>query len=227
MALGSGPIHADDAPETARYVRTAGNKFVTECTFTVLKQKTGWSITSLTERGKTRMEVEARYDPKERLIGASAILTADGTRKSTTVEVKNGKATVKREGEKSIEFDVPNGTIVTSAPDWTDAFLLCRRYDRDKKGKQEFPALWIHPTQQPQRLTFSIERQGSDSIEANGKKIELGRYQIRIRGNSGYVAWADDKGRMIRLIPLPFKDPTAGMTLEGYEKSSAGLRPPE
>jgi hypothetical protein len=221
------PLRAESTPETARYLRPAGESFVTECTFSITKTMAGWSVTSRTERGKTVMEVEARYAGDDRLLGASATLTSDGKIKSTTVEVKEGKATVKREGEKALEFDVPAGTIVTSAPDWTDVFLLCRRYDRDKKGKQEFPALWIHPTQPPRRLTFSIERQGSDAIAVEGRKIELDRYLIRIRGNSGYVAWADSQGKMIRLVPLPFKVSASGMTLQGFEKTARGLKPSE
>jgi hypothetical protein len=47
---------------------------------------------------------------------------------------------------------------------------------------------------------------------------------IRIRNNSGYAAWADAQGRMVRLIPLPGKDAAAGLTLEGFEKAAAGLR---
>jgi hypothetical protein len=104
-------------------------------------------------------------------------------------------------------------------------FLLCRRYERPRKGKQEFPALWIHPTQPPQLLTFSIEWQGTDSIEHDGKKIELNRFAIRIRNNSAYVAWADAQGRLVRLIPLPLPKGAAGLTREGFEKSAAGLRP--
>jgi hypothetical protein len=227
-AIAANFARGDEAPlENYRFVRPAGDKFVSECTFSIEKTKTGWSITSKTDRGKVKMEVEARYDARDHLLGARATLNADGNSKAATVTVKDGKATVKRDDEKPIEFDAPKGIIVTSAPDWTDVFLLCRHYDRAKGGKQELPALWIHPTQPPQRLTFSIERQGSDRIEVDGKKLELGRYQIRIRGNSGYVAWADDTGRMMRLIPLPFKSPAAGMTLEGYEKSAASLRTPE
>jgi hypothetical protein len=104
-------------------------------------------------------------------------------------------------------------------------FLLCRRYDRERKGKQDFPALWIHPVQAPQRLTFSIEYQGIDTIELDGKKTEVSRYDIRIRNSSRYAAWADAQGRMIRLIPLPLKGAASGLTLEGYENSAAGLRP--
>jgi hypothetical protein len=96
---------------------------------------------------------------------------------------------------------------------------------RQRGGKQEFPALWIHPTDAPQRLTFYIELQGTDAVVHDGNKVELGRYILRIRNNSAYAAWADAEGRMVRLIPVPAKDAAAGLTREGYEKFAAGLRP--
>lgn len=115
------------------------------------------------------------------------------------------------------------GVIVTSAPDWSDTFLLARGYDRKKGGKQEFPGLWIHPSQPTQVLRFSIEKVGSDTIVHEGKKIELDRCEIRIRGNSGYAAWIDATGRLIRLLPLTAKE--GGMVLEGFEQSAARLKP--
>jgi hypothetical protein len=167
--------------------------------------------------------VEARYDATDRLTAARAALTTAGTTATVTVQVKGGKARVVRQGQKPAEFDVPRGTIVTSAPDWSDVFLLCRRYDRGRKGKQEYPGLWIHPTRPPQRLTFSIEWQRADTIRHAGKDLALGRYRIRIRNNNAYVAWADGQGRLIRLLPLPHKEKAAGMTLAGYEPSAARL----
>src|SRR5262249_10782278 len=148
----------------------------------------------------TKMEVVAQYDARDRLIKASAVLTVGKATKSATVNVADGKATVKRDGAHPQQFDVPPGVIVTSAPDWTDVFLLCQRFDRAGKEKQEFPALWIHPTQPAQRLTFAIERQGTDTIDHAAKKLELTRFQIAIRGGSRYAAWADSQGKMVRLI---------------------------
>jgi hypothetical protein len=224
LAAGVFLVRAEEPKrETARYVRPVADRFETECTFTVTRLDAGWTITSTTG-GAGQMEVEARYDAEDRLTGAKAVLTKGGMAKTVSVQVKEGKATVKREGQEPQELETPQGTIVTSAPDWTDIFLLCRRYDRQKKGKQEFPALWIHPTQPALRLTFSIEWQGTDLIERAGKKSELDRYLIRIRNNSPYAAWADAQGQLIRLIPLPMKDSTPGLTREGYEKAAAGLR---
>jgi hypothetical protein len=224
---GPGPVLGQGGKqEELRYTRPAGAKAVLECTFRIARHEAGWTIASRTDRGAVKMEVEARYDGQDRLIAARAVLTSEGGSKPATVEVMEGKALVKRPGAKAVQFDAPRGTIVTSAPDWSDIFLLCRRYDRERKGKQQFPALWIHPIKTPQRLTFSIEWQGVDRIRHAGKEMELTRYRIHIRNNSAYAAWADSRGRLIRLIPLPGKAAASGMTLEGFERSAASLRPP-
>ena len=175
-----------------------------------------------------KMTVTATYDAQNTLTAADARLAKENQAKVGQVTVTDGKARVKRDGQDVQEFELPKGVIVTSAPDWTDTFLLCRCYDRHKGGKQEFPGLWIHPEQKAQLLNFSIERVGQQAIEHDGKKQELGRYFIRIRNNSQYVAWANDQGRMIKLMSFPFKD-NAGteMVLEGYEKSASTLRPPQ
>jgi hypothetical protein len=227
LAAGLGPALGQEADrEEVRYTRPAGAMAATECTFRITRHGAGWTVLSRTERGDVKMEVEARYDAEDRLTAARATLTARDGVKAATVHVKDGRATVQRAGQRPAEFDVPRGTIVTSAPDWSDIFLLCRRYDRRRKGKQDHPALWIHPTQPPQRLTFSIEWQGADTIRHAGKELELSRYRIRIRNNSAYAAWADARGRLVRLIPLPGKGTAPGMTLAGYERSAAALRPP-
>jgi len=215
----------DAPPETVRYVRPAGDKFVTECEFVIARDGSGWSITSRTDRGATMLVVEARYDAEDRLTGAKAELSDGGRARVATVKVKDGRASVERAGAAAAEFDVPKGTIVTSAPDWSDVFLLCRRYDRTRKGKQAFPAIWIHPGQQARRLTFSVEWLGADRVERDGKGVELGRYRIRIRDGSAYAAWADAEGMLVRLVPLSTKGTAPGITREGYEKAAARLRP--
>lgn len=213
--------------EKVEYLRPAGKEFVRECIFRIQRGDAGWNIESVTGRGDTRLSVTARYDRQEQLTGAQATLTKGDQKSYAVVEVSNGKAKVKREGQDAQEFETPKGVIVTSAPDWTDTFLLCRRYDRKAGGKQSFPGLWISPTQKAQLLAFTIERKGSDTIEHEGKKLELDRFTIRIRGNSEYTAWADAKGNMVRLIPMPFKEGSVtGLVLQGYEKSAVGLKPP-
>jgi hypothetical protein len=226
LAVSVGSATQDDTRrETVRYLRPVGDRFETECLFVIKRNDSGWTITSATDRGTLRMEVVSRYDPEDRLLSGSTVLKDRRTVQTATVAVKDGKATIRRPGKKAQEFDAPRGTIVTSAPDWSDIFLLCRRYDLQKKGKQEFPALWIHPGQPAQRLTFAIEWQGTDAIQRGGRKHVLSRFHIRIRNNSAYVAWADDQGKLVRLIPLPLGKLPSGLSLEGWEKAASELRP--
>jgi hypothetical protein len=222
---GTGAFPPESERETNRYIRIAAKSSSQECTFTLDRSGKGWSIHSETGRGATKMIVSARYDAKDRLQSAEAKLSADKETKSARVEVADGKAKVLRDGKDPREFDAPAGVIVTSAPDWTDTFLLCKRYDRGKGGKQKFAGLWIHPERDPYQPTFLVERTGSNKIQHDGKTIELDRVLIELRPKNQYVAWADDKGRMIKLAPLPFKDGTYSLVLAGYEKSAAGLRP--
>jgi hypothetical protein len=218
------PQPAGDAP--VKYLRPSGDKFVMECVFSPTKTDSRVMISSTTERGKTKLVVLSTYGDKDVLIDATVSLYAKGETPKAQVRVKEGKATIERPGKDPESFDVPPGVIVTSAPDWTDAWMLCRRFDRTKKGKQEFPGLWIHPVEPAQRLTFAIERQGADTIEHKGEKQELDRHMIWLRGKSSYAVWADAKGQMIKLVPLPYKkDASNWIVLEGYEKSAAKLTP--
>jgi len=218
----------DSTEEKYNYVRMTTTGSTAECAIVVGNASQGWTISSTTQRGLTTLRVTSRYDGADRLIAAIAELTnKEGKKQIARVVVKGDKARVMRDGDnKGQEFDVPSGVIVTSAPDWTDTFLLCRRYDRGKGGKQEFGALWIHPDQPAQRLTFTVERLGKDAIEHTGQKVELDRLAIHIRNNSPYLGWADQQGRMIRLVGLPFKEGTSvDLMRQGYEPSAATLKP--
>jgi hypothetical protein len=199
---------AAESVERLRYLRPSGERFVLECELTLRWSRTGSSVESTTIRGNTRLTVTSHYDEQDRLTRVGATLVRDGRAVSATVSVSGGTARVRRAGQEEQAFEVPPGVIVTSAPDWTDVVLLCRRYDRTAGGKQSFPGLWIHPEQAGQRLTFGIERTGKDVVETAGKKIELDRYTIRLRGNSGYVGWADQAGKLIKLVPSPARDTT-------------------
>jgi hypothetical protein len=221
--------------ETARYLRMSKSGTSPECAFTIERDGRGWSIHSVTERGNTKMEVLSRYgnifaSKDHHLVEADVSLSVGKDKKTARVSVKEAasggdKAIVVRDGQKPQEFDLPAGVIVTSAPDWTDTFLLCRRYDRDKGGKQEFPGLWIHPLQPAQRPTFKVELQGANKIGHLGKPLQLDRLLIELRPKNQYVAWVDSAGRMIKLASLPFKDGGYSLVLEGFEKSAAELRP--
>ncbi len=131
------------------------------------------------------------------------------------VEVAGDRARVRRPGHEAQEFDAPPGLIVTSAPDWTDALLICHRWRRDGAARQEFPGLWIHPEKPAQRLTFSAERAAAGDLE---------RLTICLRGNSAYAGWVDSAGRMIKLVSLPAGSGSAVLVREGFEAVAASLR---
>ena len=201
------------APSThvIRYFRVSPQGKALECTFAVLRGAEGWTITSVTGN----MKVEARYDGSDRLLDAQASLQNGATAR---VDVVGGRAKVTVPGREDRELDVAAGVIVTSAPDWTDTFRICRRWNREQGGKQTFPGLWIHPVQPIQQLTFSAE-----FVRRDG---DLDVITIRLRNNSPYRAWVDPKGRMIKLAALPVKEGSVVLVLDGAQSAAAGL-PPE
>jgi hypothetical protein len=218
---------AQDPPgtETVKYLRVAAGGAAVECTFRVSRADPGWSVESVTERGKAALTVSARYDAAGALLEARAVSRTGDRQRSVAVEVAEGKAKVRREGQDAQELEVPQGTIVTSAPDWTDTFFLARRYDRAKGGKQEFPGLWIHPVQPAQRLTFSVEKVGDAAADHGAEKLDLVRLRLRLRGNSEYAAWVDAAGRMIKLVSIPFKEGGTHLVREGFQKPAESLTP--
>jgi len=189
--------------EVVRYLRVTPQRTALECSFAILRSAEGWTLTSVT--GK--LTVEARYDAADRLLDAQAALRTGGTIRA---EVEGGRAKISAPGREDHEVDAPAGVIVTSAPDWTDTFRICRLWDRARGGRQTVPGLWIHPVQPTQRLTFSAE-----FVRRDG---ELDVLTIRLRNNSAYRAWVDSAGRMIKL--------TQGSTVlvrEGFEVAAAAL----
>lgn len=209
-----------------RYLRPAGDGWAEECTFRIAKEKTGWAIGSVTLRGKVQLDVQAEYDEENGLISGEVILKDGKQVQAANIKRTQNKVEVRRAGAEPQSFEVPPGVIVTSAPDWTDVFLLCCRYGHRAGGKQTFTALWVHPQQPTQLLKLGIERQGHDTIQHDGKEVKLARFLIELRGKSRYAAWATMDGLLVRLIPLPTKEnQRSGLVLEGYDKSAVGLSP--
>ena len=208
-----------------RYMEPSGE--MPEYEATLRRDPSGWSFSAQTARGSTLLTLAAQYDNRDQLVNAEVQLMTGPQGQTARVEVRNGKALVQRQGKLAQEFAVARGVIVTSAPDWSDIRRLCRRCDRKKAGKQEFQALWVHPTEAAQLLTFSIERLGADMIKLDKKVIELDRFLVRIRNNQPYAAWADSRGRLIRLLPLPAPERAAGIVLEGFDEAVEPLRPPD
>jgi WD40 repeat protein len=199
--------------ERIRYRRLAPAGAVDECAFAIERTAEGWTLESVTGA----ITVKARYGADDRLLAAEAHL---GT-KAARVAAADGKARIERPGADPQEVDVPKGVIVTSAPDWTDTLLICRRYDRAAGGKQEFPGLWIHPEKPAQRLTFTAEKAGGLTLKREGQPLELIRLDIRLRDGGRYAAWSDAEGRMIKLVSWPFKEGGTHLVREGFEAWAA------
>lgn len=210
----------EDPKETVRYLRPAGKGFEPETEITRERHGDGYSLTSITQRGDVKLTVASRYDASERLQFASVTLVSSRGEQSAHVTVTDGQAAVTRHDGTVDEFDCPPGVIVTSAPDWTDAFLLAQRFDSKSVGVQEFPGLWIHPTQPPQRLTFTVDaisKLGSDVASVEESTGDLEPIIITLRGGSRYVAWRDGQYRLIRLHAE--KSPRPAIVLEGWERA--------
>ncbi|MFO0966530.1 MAG: hypothetical protein U0793_13225 [Gemmataceae bacterium] len=209
--------------ETVSYLKPSGKKFVPEARFTVRQGKYGWSIASSTGGGEREMGVRAKYDAADRLQSAAATLTMEDYKAVALVECKDGKAAVHPKDRPVATFPVVAGMIVTSAPDWTDAFLLCRRYDRAKGGKQKFVGLWVHPKEQALLLDLTIEAEGKDVVRRNGEDVELTRCRIVLRGPQAYVAWMDKEGGLIKLVSASPKGGSA-LIRDGWETVWEQLR---
>jgi WD40 repeat protein/mono/diheme cytochrome c family protein len=224
-----GPAKAATPPvvqaPTAEYVRATKNGLVREAEFYLDENEAGWSIRSITFAGANRLTVAAEYERGGRLRSAEVVLDDGKEKKAAQATCDGAKFLIKRVGQKDQEFPAQTNVIVTSAPDWTDTYLLCRRYDRVKGGKQEFAGLWVHPTQPARAPTFSIERQGEDKVQHQGKEIMLARCLIRLRPGSEYTAWVDEQGRMVKLVPMPWREGAGNeLYLKGWEKAAGGLR---
>src|SRR6516162_2634635 len=116
--LGSASIGGEkNAPEKVRYLRPTSSGAVTECTFTIQRGPEGWTIQSVTERGKGRLALTAAYNRNDHLTSAEVSWIVDGKGKKAKASLAAGKARVQREGKEAQEFAIPRGVIVTSAPD--------------------------------------------------------------------------------------------------------------
>lgn len=216
-----GKSPASEQTELARFLRPSGAEWEFESEIQLQQTKDGLVITSVTGREKSKLELVARFDSAKRLLRATVTSARGDETQSGSVVVTDGKARVTRHEGQDTELDCPPNVIVTSAPDWTDAFLMVRRYDRARTGKQEFAGLWIHPIQQPLRPTFTITRQGEDIVENRGERVRLDRYEIALRGGTRYLAWSDARGRMVRLVPAAA--PRGGIVLQGWEWAAEKL----
>src|SRR5262249_34849440 len=159
-------------------------------------------------RGKETMTLTLRFAEKNRLLDAQAAHDTPRGRQTASLTWRDKKAVLRRAGDITEVLDKATpDRIVTTAPDWSDIIQLAARYERGRGGKQEFPGLWIHPTQPPRLLTFTIEHVGSDSIQVKDKEEKLARFRITLRSGA-YLVWTDSGGQVIKLM-VPGKPASA------------------
>ena len=164
----------------------------------------------------------SKYDADGRLREANVRLATKTAASAASVTVADGKATIERTGRAPAAFDCPPGIIVTSAPDWTDAVVAVRRYDPAGKPTQEFPGLWIHPMQDPARLTFKLTREREDEMTRERRTVRLLRLALELRGGSKYTVWRNEVGQLVRLMPEG--KPEQAIVLAGWEEATGELK---
>jgi hypothetical protein len=212
-------VLANDASTELRYLRPVDGRWVLESEVRQSRTADGAVYESVTHRPGQKMTLRLFYDGKRRVTAAEIIHEAK-SKNAAKATFKDGTARLVRDGKEEV-FKLSAEPVVTTAPDWSDIFLLARRYDRSKGGRQEFAGFWFHPQQPARLLTFAVERLGDDTVRMKDSSQKLGRYRITLRSGA-YLVWADDIGRVYKLIPAG--NPKAAVVLEGYEEATAPLK---
>jgi hypothetical protein len=209
-----------ETPKPVRYLKLEGDRFVLESEVTDSPSSSGSKYVSRTMRGPETMTLTIQRDKDGNVVGAEIVSLKGEVRKTASVDLRAEPAKIKRGGVTDL-VKVPANPVVTTAPDWSDVFELVRRYDAKKGGKQEFPGLWVHPSQPFLMPTFTIERSGVDGVKLKDETQELTRYLVGLR-NASYKVWARADGRVCKI--LPEGDKAMPVVLEGYEEATRGLK---
>jgi len=187
----------------------------------VVRNRKGQAVTSRTRRGERTLTLKSRFDNRGRLLSAQVTLATGKQAQTARVVVEDNRARVTRTDLPERTLDCPPGVIVTSAPDWTDAFLAVRRFKRDGPARQAFAGLWVHPAREPLAPRFELTRTGSDAIRKDDRPVRLDRFELVLRAGSRYTAWATSKGQLVRLFPSG--KPQQGIVLDGWEHATKSL----
>lgn len=212
-----------ESSKTFRFLKVSGSEFVKETEIHLLRTQESFVVTSITQRGDQTLTVTSRFDSKNALTSASVTLRRGKRAQSASVRVTDRTARVLRDGNETNELACPGGVIVTSAPDWTDAFMAVRRYDLKGSTTQKFSGLWIHPTREPLALTLKLTRLGHDSVILCNKSVNLDRFLLVLRGGSRYIVWRNQQGQLARLVPA--MKGSGGIVLAGWERATRDLKP--
>lgn len=205
---------------THKYVRPQGDGYTLESEVTSTPRGGRPYVSSRTVRGNLTLHLVIGTGRPGLPTQATITLQQGEKMEKATAVLADGVAKITRPSGVE-EVKVGPNPIITSAPDWTDIFVLCRRYDDAKGGKQEFPGLWFHPTQKTLTPTFTIEKKGTDTIKLNDAEQKLTRFEIRLRASTNTV-WRREDGLVVKILPAG--DKATPVILQGYEKATSGLK---
>lgn len=213
----------EPAAELFQYVRPAGSEFIPETEFKLETMTTGLVITSVTQQGQQKLTLVSRYRGEQELLQASvAVLRAGQPEESAEVRVTGERGRILRGDLPVVTLPCPPGVIVTSAPDWTDAFLAVRRYRHMGPATQTFAGLWIHPQREPLELSIQLTKIGQVSVRRGEEPQQLDRFRLILRAGTTYTVWGNSQQQLVRLLPA--KASSGGIMLQGWEDATRELR---
>jgi hypothetical protein len=203
-----------------RYLRPEGGRWVLESEVRQKKTQEELVFTSRTERRNETLTLTVTRDASGKLSQAEIVHKTGQTTTTARLQRQGEELRLTRGKETSV-VKAPLDAVVTSAPDWSDIFQLVARYDSKKAGRQQFAAIWFHPSRPTLTPQFSVERVGEDAIKLSGKEEKLIRYRVTLR-SGGYRVWARPDGLVCKI--LAGGDRAQPIVLEGYEEATAGLK---
>lgn len=221
---------ASDAekPDPLVYLREVNDAYLKESEISIQVTPDGKKYRSRVELGKAgSVTLTLQYDPKNHLNSAEVLQESSKGKKSAVLQVvesRQGQGGVKLQVKRNGLTDFLQATaepIVATEGDWSGVLQLVRHFDAKKAAKtQEFPGIWLHPSEEPRASTVSIERVGNDTITRNERSIPLDRFRVKLRGGE-YLVWADASGMVCKIVPLDRKGPP--VVLKGYEEATKEL----
>jgi hypothetical protein len=205
------------------YLRGSAGDFKPECDVIITRTQEGTQYQGRTFRAKDTTTNVVDLDSTGKLQTALMHVSVAGPAQTVTVQWRGGDSLDVRRHLVTEFVKVSGPPIVTTSPDWSDVWQLVQQYDRKKVGKQEFAAVWVHPSRSPESLTFSIELlDDTESILVQDHKVKLRRYLLKLRPGE-YLVWTDYSGKIIKIVKNEAR--ATPIVLDGYQDATSNLGP--
>ncbi len=205
------------------YLCGSSGDFKPECDVIITRTQEGTEYRATMFRAKEFTSNVVNLDSTGKLQTALMHLSAAGLSKTVLVRWRGGDSLDVRRHLVTEFVKVSGPPIVTTSPDWSDVWQLVQEYDRKKGGKQEFGAVWVHPSANPESLTFSIELlDDTETVVVQDHKVKLRRYLLKLRPGE-YLAWTDYAGKIIKIVKNEARG--TAIVLDGYQDATANLGP--